>query len=399
MHPIYEFTLPALVWTLVLWRAPAAIGGARPSRCLWGFLVAVAVALTTRPPAVEHLIRISTGSPDLSVLVKHFACLASFHFMLEYVISVYGRRPQRAAAVRLRVAVVSAAALALTVLFVFFFEHDPGVPATAVTDDHLGDPAVRLYEGVVYAYFGTATLLSAKLFWSNRHAVPAGLLRAGVVCLAGGCALGLVYTVYRVVFLARQQSRTHGTQEGFGDPVSEFLPAVILLVLAVGLALPPLKTLVRYVHDQYALWRLYPLWSDLVRAVPAVAFGPRVGRTRDLLTLGDRTLDVAHRAFEIRDACLVLRDRCGATRPEGAGTGSGTLTPRGGAGAGEEAAWLTAALHGAPGSHHAPLPSDARTPGEEIAWLLEVAAAYRKSSRGRGAVKGLSEDPSMEAAS
>ncbi|MGW5346691.1 MAB_1171c family putative transporter [Streptomyces sp. NPDC004050] len=400
MYTVYEFTLPALLWTLVIWRAPAAISGGRPSRFLWGFLAAIAVALTTRPPAAEHLIRATTGSPDLSVLIKHLASLASHYFMLEYVISVHGRRPRRAATVRLRLAMVSTAALALTVLFVFFFEHAPGVPAASVTDDHLGDPAVRLYEGIVYAYLGTATLLSAKLFWSNRRAVPRGLLRAGVVCLATACAVGFVYTVYRVVFLARQQSRTHDPQAGVIDPVSEILPVITLVILFVGLVLPPLRTFVRYVHDQYALWRLHPLWSDLIHAVPAVAFGPRAGRVRDLFTLGDRTLDVAHRAFEIRDACLVLRDRCATTRPEEAGTDSDAL-PSGGGGsdARAEGEWLAAALQGAPGSHHAPLPGAARTPSEEIAWLLEVAAAYRRSSRGRGPAAALRETPSVEAAS
>ncbi|WP_329572720.1 hypothetical protein [Kitasatospora sp. NBC_01266] len=52
MYTIYQFTLPALLWTLVIWRAPAALSGSRPSRLLWGFLTAMAVSLTTRPSAV-----------------------------------------------------------------------------------------------------------------------------------------------------------------------------------------------------------------------------------------------------------------------------------------------------------------------------------------------------------
>ncbi|MEV7521414.1 MAB_1171c family putative transporter [Streptomyces sp. NPDC091371] len=386
MYAVYEFTLPALMWALVIWRAPSAFSGAHPSRLLWGLLIAMAVTLTTRVPAVEHLIRITTGSPDLSVLVKHLVGLAANWFMLEYVITVHGRKPRRAARERLRIVLAVTAGLALTVLFVFFFEHDPDGPASRVTDAHLGDPAVRLYEGIVYAYLGTSTALSAKLFWSNRRSMPQGLLRAGVVCLAGGCALGFVYTAYRVVFLARQQSRPQDPGPGTFDPVSETLPVVALLLLVAGLVLPPMRTLARYLHDQYALWRLHPLWSDLLQAVPAVAFGPRVGRTRDLFILGDRTLDVAHRAFEIRDACLVLRDRFAATHPDGPVADSGA--PLGGevSDAGAEAAWLFAALHEDSDAGHTviPLPSDARTPGEEIAWLLKVAAAYGQLSRGQG---------------
>ncbi|WP_405447253.1 MAB_1171c family putative transporter [Streptomyces erythrochromogenes] len=388
MYSIYHFTLPALMWAMVLWRAPSALGGTRASRFLWGFLAAVAVALTTRPPEVDQVIRTLTGSPDLSVLVKHLAVLASNYSVLEYVITVHGRGPQRARAAWLRLVAVVAAALALTVLFVFFFEHDPSAPPTRVTDAHLGDPAVRLYETIVYVYLGIATALSAKLFWSNRRSVPAGLLRAGVVCLAGGGATGFLYTLYRVVFLARQESRPELPGRGTPDAISEILPVISLLLVVVGVGLPPLRTLVRYVGDQYALWRLHPLWSDLLHAVPSVAFGPRMGRTRDLFVAGDRTLDVAHRAFEIRDACLVLRDRSEASgegRPAqaagGAAVADGVPTAR------AEAEWLLSVLREEPDARRAAAPplADSRTPAEEVAWLLKVAAAYGQLPRGGAA--------------
>ncbi|MFJ5552385.1 MAB_1171c family putative transporter [Streptomyces sp. NPDC093225] len=403
MYHVYVFTLPALLWLLVLWRAPSACNGSRPSRLLWGFLVSIAVALTTRPPAVEHLVRAATGSPDLSVLLKHLAGLASNYFILEYVITVHGRGPRRPWTARLRIAAAAAAALALTVVFVFFFQHDPDGPPSRVTDAHLGDWSVRLYEGIVYAYLGTSGALAARLFWSNRRSVPRGVLRSGVVCLAGGCALTVGYTAYRVFFLAEQHSRPGTPGPGTVDPVSETLPVVILLLLAVGLVLPPLRGLARYGRDQYALWRLHPLWADLLHAVPEVAFGPRVGRTRDLFILGDRTLDVAHRAFEIRDACLVLRERSayggpgGGTGVHGAGAGTvaavaRTVTADARTGLAEEpharaeAAWLHAVLHGEGDGYReggaAPLPWNARTPREEIGWLLKVAEAYGRVPRG-----------------
>ncbi|MFD5410094.1 MAB_1171c family putative transporter [Streptomyces nojiriensis] len=388
MYSIYHFTLPALMWAMVLWRAPSALGGTRASRFLWGFLAAIAVALTTRPLEVDQVIRTLTGSPDLSVLVKHLAGLASNYCVLEYVIAVHGRGPQRARDTWLRLVAVVAAALALTVLFVFFFEHDPSAPPTRVTDAHLGDPAVRLYESIVYVYLGIATALSAKLFWSNRRSVPAGLLRAGVVCLAGGGAMGFVYTLYRLVFLACQESRPDVPGRGTPDALSEILPVISLLLIVVGVGLPPLRTLVRYVGDQYALWRLHPLWSDLLRAVPSVAFGPCMGRTRDLFVAGDRTLDVAHRAFEIRDACLVLRDRSAATGTERPAQAAGEAPVAGGVPtARAEAEWLFSVLHEEPDACRAaaPLLADSRTPAEEVAWLLKVAAAYGQLPRGGAA--------------
>lgn len=311
--------------------------------------------------------------------------LVSNYCVVEYVIAVHGRGPRRARAAWLRLVCVVAAALALTVLFVFFFEHDPGAPPTRVTDAHLGDPAVRLYEGIVYVCLGIATALSAKLFWSNRRSVPAGLLRAGVVCLAGGGAMGFVYILYRVVFLAHQESRPDIPGRGTPDALGEILPAISLLLIVVGVGLPPLRTLVRHVGDQYALWRLHPLWSDLLHAVPSVAFGPRMSRTRDLFVAGDRTLDVAHRAFEIRDARLVLRDRSAATGAERHAEAAGEAPVGGGVPtARAEAEWLFSVLHEEQdhGRAAAPPLADSRTPAEEVAWLLKVAAAYGQLPRG-----------------
>ncbi|MBV2153162.1 MAB_1171c family putative transporter [Kitasatospora sp. SUK 42] len=374
-----QVILPVLLWTTVIWRAPSALRGSRPSRFLWGSLAGMAVMISMIPPSVEHLVRACTGSPDLPVLIKHLAGLASTYLMVEYVIAVHGRGPRRRAVEWIRIALVVAAASALTVLFVFFFQHDPDPsrPATLVTDVHLTDPAVRAYEGIFYAYLGTSSLLSAKLFWSNRRSVPPGLLRAGLLLLTAGFGAGVAYTLYRVYFLARQ---TAPPADGLGpyDLASRILPVAALLLILLGLALPPLRTFARYLGDQSALWRLHPLWSDLMEAAPTVAFGPRVGRTRDLFTFGDRTLDVAHRAFEIRDAALVLRDRAiamGAGRPDTADAPYDGEDAR----ARAEAAWLFAALHPEPRAGAAdtlPGPARARTPSEEVAWLLKVAAAY-----------------------
>ncbi|OKI25057.1 MAB_1171c family putative transporter [Streptomyces sp. CB03911] len=378
MYHVYQFTLPALVWALVLWRAPSALAGPRASRVLWGFLVSGAAALTSRPTAVAGPVRALTGSPDLSVLLMHLFGLTACHFAVEYVIAVHGRRPARPAGARIRLALLAAAAAGLTLVFTVLMVHDPSGPPSRVTDAHFGDPAVRLFEGIFYVYMGSASVLAARLFWSNRHGVAAGVLRTGVRLLAAGFAVGAGYTGYRVVFLLRQDSRPDVAGPGVFDPVSEFLPVVMILLLAAGLALPPLGALARWAGHQRALWRLHPLWSDLVAAAPGVAFGPRVGRVRDLFTIGDRTLDVAHRAFEIRDAALVLRDRVAAGCPAHADPRPSAAHPDP---ARAEAAWLAAVLSPSPDDCRcaagAPGAWTARTPAEETAWLLRVAAAYR----------------------
>ncbi|WP_327286681.1 MULTISPECIES: MAB_1171c family putative transporter [unclassified Streptomyces] len=381
MFTLYQFILPALVWGMVLWRARSAFV-TRSATCLWGFLVTMAIALTTRPTPVEQLIRSISGLPDLSILLKHLTGVAAGYFLLEYVFAIHGcpatNRPARR---KVRAALALLAGIALTLIFRFWFQHDPGAPASRVTDAHLGDPSVRTYEGVFYLYLGSSTVMSAKLFWNNRRGVPAGLLRTGVDLMAAGSAVGFLYTLYRVVFLARQHSMPQATGSGRFDFLSELLPVIGILLILTGMTLPPLETVVRYTKDQRSLWLMYPMWSDLVTAVPTVAFGSHLGRTRDLFTFGDRTLDVAHRAFEIRDAALALRDRSPHATP-GNPPADDTIESDP---ARAEATWLHHACHptSRTGTEHGPVPAvpprhaGGRTPAEEIVWLLKVAAHYR----------------------
>ncbi|MCG6500001.1 MAB_1171c family putative transporter [Kitasatospora sp. A2-31] len=393
MRPLFSLLSAALLWAATLWRAPSVFRSPSTpaSRALWATLATMALALSTRLPAIARFMGAATGVPEISVLARNLLGLATAVFLLDYVHAVHGRPGQLLGSARLRHRLAFAAGLALTVLFVGFFNHD------AINADHIdaycGDPAVRLYLAVHYLFLGTATALAAHLFWTNRLSVPRGLLRAGVRLLAAGCAVGFGHTVYRVVVLTRHGNAPPDPVTGrpvpVDDAVAELLPAVGALLLVLGISMPALRIALRYVYDQSAMWRLHPLWSDLVRAVPHVVFGTSRGRVRELFAYGDRSLDLAHRAFEIRDAALALRDTVPAptppaTPPHPAGP-TGCATPDEGAAAAAEAQWLRAALHhqahGQPPAGGMPLEPDhpgCLTPREEIAWLLKVASAYRR---------------------
>lgn len=391
MRAVFEILIPVLLWITVIWRAPS-VWGPPVSRSLWCFVASVAASLTMRPAAVARVLEALSGVPDITLILKHLTGLAATLFLLDYVYAVHGRKTpnagRRLLGVPLRYVLTATAAVALTVLFVFFLPHDSR--GSSGIDAHYGNTAVRLYLYIFYAFLGTSTAVAGKLFWSNRHNVPGGLLRSGVRLLAAAAATGFVYTLYRIVFVtARGDSRTNtGAPKAIYDPICELLPALALILCFLGLVLPPSRTVFRYLRHQFEMWQLYPLWSDLVSAVPHVVFGDPVSRTRDLFTLGDRTLDIAHRAFEIRDAALALRDDTPAA-PGAEPPADGAAAP--GAGAARiEADWL----HRSVGQRAAGRPAPAlpaaltrfgggRTPREEIAWYLEVAAAYRALGRRR----------------
>ncbi|RKS97078.1 hypothetical protein BX286_6889 [Streptomyces sp. 3211.6] len=381
MRPLFTWLMPVLAWGVVLWRTPSAFAG-RANRSLWGSFTAIAVGVSVRPASVENALADLTGIRDVTLLVKHLTGVAAAYFLLEYVQTVRGG-PRRTGIVRGRLLFTGAAAVVLTLLFVFALPHD--YDGAFGIDAHYGAPGVELYLGVFNTVFAVAAMQAAVLFWSNRASVSPGPLRVGVTCMAMASATGLVYTLYRVYFVLSRGDATQLDADGkpvpLTDPVCELLPAVMIVLFVLGVSIPPARVLVGYLRDQYALWRLHPLWADVTAAVPQVVLGTSSGRLRDLLTFGDRSVDLAHRVFAIRDAALVLREDSQA--PGGPGTTDMVIDPvepR----ARVEARWLRTAVRNRARNLAAPAApavldatAGGRSSREEIVWMLAVADAYR----------------------
>ncbi|MFD8703403.1 MAB_1171c family putative transporter [Kitasatospora sp. NPDC059648] len=390
MRPLFTWLMPTLIWAVVLWRAPSAFT-TRANRALWAAFTAIALGLSCRPAFIERTLGDVTGIRDVTQLLKHLAGVAAAYFLLEYVQAVR-HRPERPVAARARLLLTVAASLVLTLLFVFALPHD--ADGAFGIDAHYGEPGVKVYLCVFDTVFALASARAMVLFWSNREAVPPGALRAGVTCLAASGATGLAYALYRYHFILTSGDTTEFDADGrpvpLQDAVGEVLPALMLVLLVLGVTLPPARTLMGYLRDQYALWRLHPLWADVVAAVPQVVLGTPSSRLRDLLTVRDRSVELAHRAFAIRDAVLVLREDTPV--PEAAPTPETAPAPGGGSTAvadedlaRAEARWLRTAVRHRARSLPAPATPAAlaattggRTPREEVAWMLTVAAAYRQ---------------------
>ncbi|MEU9419621.1 MAB_1171c family putative transporter [Streptomyces sp. NPDC048272] len=376
MRPLFEWLMPLLAWSVVIWRAPSAFG-TRASRALWSTFVAGAFGLSTRPPWIATFLENVTGIGDITLLIKHLAGVAAASFLLDYVHAIH-KRPGQERSARLRLFATGVSMAVLTALFVVVLPHD--YAGAYGIDAHYGHPGVRLYLGVFYAVYAVASAQATLLFWTSRRTVPSGLLRAGVTCLGAATANGILYTVYRIYFVLRHGDSTLLDAEGnpvpLTDPICELLPAVSVVLLVLGVSVPPTHSLVRYMRDQYALWRLHPLWSDLVTTVPHVVLGTLTSRVRDLFTLGDRSLDVAHRVFAIRDAALALRDDTPTADVQDAGKFEDPART--------EARWMRLAVeHRAAGLPAPALPAvldrttGGRTPQEEVSWMLKVAAVYQ----------------------
>ncbi|MFJ5121929.1 MAB_1171c family putative transporter [Kitasatospora sp. NPDC088548] len=364
--------LPTVLVGISLWRIPAAIHAGRPARslCLTVGSLGLSLFLTNQAIGgpIHHLV------PNLPVLLRHLLTLVSATYLLDYLDAVHGRGGRD----RLRpgLPLLTASAGAMATIFFFLLPRAATPRADDVIIQHLGDVRVDLYMAITYAYLGVSMMSGTRTFWRNRRSVPRGLARAGTMLLAAGCATGALYTGWRLIIMAAAH---------FGEPenavtnvTGDALALVTLLLIAVGLIVAPLRTLVRYCRDQRNLWRMHPLWADIAEQFPHLLLGekPR-SRWRELFTLGDRSIDVAHAAFTIRDGFLSITPWAAPDAPRPTTAGTDALS---------EALWVRAALTrktGGDGHQNVDLvlhEQQLRGPTAEIRWAAQVASHYTKAS-------------------
>ncbi|MFE2723874.1 MAB_1171c family putative transporter [Kitasatospora sp. NPDC059327] len=356
-HVIFLF-IPATLVAISVWRLPAALRSGRTARSLCITIGTLGLALGVGAVNVA-LNDIITGLP---VLLRHLLGMSSIAYLLDYLYAVHGRGGRGRARANLPLA--AAASVVMLLLFFLVLPREVTPDPEDLLTDHQGEPAVIAYQAIFYAYLGAAMALGAKTFGTARRAIPRGLVRAGVTSLTAGCALGTLYVVERLPYI---------TIGGLGhnpnvDLLFDLTVATSILLIIIGLVLPPVRGLSRYLRDQRAMWVLYPLWSALIGEFPNLNLGDQRSRVRGIFTTGDLTIDVAHRAFVIRDAFMNL------------GIGAASQDPtseaiRARAALQQKAAGDLAVDVQLPGS------PELRAPSLDILWATNVARAYNKTTR------------------
>jgi hypothetical protein len=126
-------------------------------------------------------------------------------------------------------------------------------------------------------------------------------LRAGLLLLAAGFTSSSVFWCVVLGFLLTRSAW-----------VGALFPGNIALtawLMTAGVGLPLVLTACSTARDARAMWRLHPLWRDLVDAVPHVALETPRNRVRKVLGSPDTIrLRLYRQVIEIRDALLILQD-------------------------------------------------------------------------------------------
>ncbi|MEU6311384.1 MAB_1171c family putative transporter [Streptomyces sp. NPDC047014] len=285
--------VPAVVclWAAVLLRAPGALRSPQ-QRGLWLAVATAAAAMTLNlPDLVAYAMDRGAGYAHTIGLVRNLIGVFSAGAVLYFVAAATRGR-------RLRIASCAATVLWLAALTGL----DTAAPGHGThTMPPAGEPVPSLaYWLVLISAHVVANTVCVALCWRYSRRTASRGLAAGLRLFGLGTALaGLFWLAYLLKAL-------------FGStwamPALPLLMNLHGLLRAAAILVPTLFTLRRTLDDSATAWRLWPLWRDLVEAVPHVALNkPRSGRVVELLWPPvPRNLLVYRKVIETRDAILIL---------------------------------------------------------------------------------------------
>lgn len=356
-----------VLWLAVLLRAPSAVREPQQR----GLLLAVATAAAAMTLNLPDLLAYAAKHPDWTHavgLTRNFTGVLSAGVVLYFVASA-----TRGRALQLASSVLTVVWLGvLTALDMLAPEHSVhAMPPT-------GDPTPSLaYWLTLMSAHLAANTVCVYVCWRYSRRTDRPGLAAGLRLFGLGTALAGVF--WFCYFLKATLDVTAPM------PYLALMMNVHGLLRAAAILVPTLFVLRGSVGDVRTAWKLWPLWRDLVDAVPHVALHkPRATRLVDLLWPAvSRRLLVYRRVIETRDAILALNEYVAPGVPEQARahlSGAGVAHGHG------EAAVLACVIREARRAKHAGLePSpgsfsatqvDSSDLDSEKRFLVAVAEAY-----------------------
>ncbi|MCX4819379.1 hypothetical protein OG883_05555 [Streptomyces sp. NBC_01142] len=279
------------LWLAVLMRSPAAVRSQR-QRGLWLAVATAAAAMTLNLPDVVDLAMRGSESAHFVALTRNMTGVLSAGAVLFFVAaSTGGRRLKTGSCVT--VGILMGVLVTLDIMASPHQEH--GVPP-------VGDPSPTLgYWLTLIAAHLLANTVCVFVCWRYSRHAESRSLAAGLRLFGIGTALaGLFWLAYLVRVTL---------DSTWALPYLPLLMNLHALFRAAALLVPTLFILRRTVTDSAAAWHLWPLWSDLVQAVPHVALTKPRARIVELLWPPvPRRLLVYRKVIETRDAILILNE-------------------------------------------------------------------------------------------
>ncbi|MFG2296363.1 MAB_1171c family putative transporter [Streptomyces sp. NPDC048603] len=285
--PALDVLSVCLLWTAALLRFRPAIRHPH-QRALWLAVLAAAAAMTLNlEPVSDHLASF-TGSARWIAVIKNQAGVVSAGAVLHFAVHTTGRR--RSGTVLLATVGIMAVLLLLAALARGPQQHGP--PFTLARD-----PATA-YWLIVIAVHTVACAACVRVCWVYGRRGTSRSLNLSLGLFGWGTALVGLFWLGHLVLLAA------GSTPG---PLLCLLLSLHAVLRAAALLVPSILELRRALAHARTIWRIWPLWQDLVEAVPQVKLGDSSSRLLAILQPHLSWRLIAYRkSIEIRDALLAL---------------------------------------------------------------------------------------------
>lgn len=367
--------LSVLVYTLRLQRRSPSKPRQAMCFAFGAFTAGITVAIPPVAAGIDHLIVTNTAK-----VISH-GCLmvvvANAQTMLLYL-----AQPYNTARVRVRrwTKVIIASYAGMLILFAATFTLQEPVRLTV---EYAREPLVTAYLLVYIAVFFSYAISLCRLSWQFSNVTRRLWLRRGMRSIAVGAAVSMLYLLNKTGYLLAYASGLHPRGE---EQIAAVLVTIAALPMLLGLTLPAWGPLLEVVPKMRRYRRLHPLWHDLITEFPDLELDPSLRR----LPIVIRDIDYAltRRTAEIRDARLALmpyvdRSIAAEVNRRADATGLAASDRQAVVEAAQFAAAIRAHRSGRPAAQPQPPDEFHRPTGgqrEEIAWLVQIAAAYARSS-------------------
>lgn len=278
------------LWLALALRGPAALRTPE-QRGLWLAVATAAVAMTLTLPAAPQLALQDTGGVHAIALARNMSGVLSSGAVLYFVSATAGAR--------LRLGVCCVTSLAMVSLLVLDSLASPH-QEHAITGHGATAPSTAYWLVLVVTHLAAdISCTSLCRQFSRRTANP--VLRASLRMFGIGTSLSCLFWLCQPINLLFHT-----------DWLMPYLPYVMDvhgLLRAIALLTPSLWAAQGAVVEICTIWRLWPLWRDLVQAVPNVAFlQPRHRLLEIVWPQASWRLLAYRKIIETRDAILVLND-------------------------------------------------------------------------------------------
>ncbi|MFE2639452.1 MAB_1171c family putative transporter [Streptomyces scopuliridis] len=315
MLEFFQYLTATVMTVIAVWRFPAVRYADAHRRALWGGYAGFSVALWLyTPAAVLAAERIPVV--DLTTLFRHFASTAAIVAALAYVATSYGKtsesvEPRHVAVSRwISRASYKAGAIGVVLLTILFFTVvNRDTPSENFIIDHSGEWGAAVYMTVFYFFPFTTTAVCGYQWTRAARTAERTSMRVGLVLMAISMWMGLAHTMARVaiIWIAVAFPLRPSLVETLINATVIWMD-VLFLIVAVGASIPTTSAAAARWRTWRTLYKLYPLWFDLVEAFPGTSLyepGSRLAELIHMRVPSDVRLD--RWTQDIADACEKLR--------------------------------------------------------------------------------------------